>query len=119
VKQRAKVAKADAIARGVQLVADFESQLDAEYSFDQSAIWEAAMRSAATAVTDATVRVQEECERLGIPPEFAPSIQMGWASQGQQASKLRQVGDVSPNPRKFRPRPGRFSHDRFSPSRSR
>jgi predicted transposase YbfD/YdcC len=29
------------------------------------------------------------------------------------------LGDVSPNPRKFRPRPGRFSHDRFSPSRSR
>jgi hypothetical protein len=28
-------------------------------------------------------------------------------------------GDVSPNPRKFRLRPGRFSHDRFSPSRSR
>jgi hypothetical protein len=91
IKQRAKIAKADAVQRGAQLVANFETQLNTEYSFDQSAIWEAALRNASTVVTEANIRVREECDRLGIPAEFAPKIQMGWATQGQQASKERRA----------------------------
>ena len=86
-KQRARLAKEDAKARSAQLMAEFEMQLDRRYSFDENEVWEAASKAAQNAVNEAQAKITEECERLGIPAEFAPSLSMSWYSRGRNASK--------------------------------
>lgn len=89
VRQRERVAKTEAKERSAVLMADFERQLDRTYSFNENAVWEAAATAAMAAVADAKLKVNEECEKLGIPKEFAPSLSLGWYGKGQNATKER------------------------------
>lgn len=89
-RQRERLAKTEADERAAHLVSDFELQLDREFSFDENEVWAAAMQSASAVIAEAKLKVATECERLGIPKEFAPDLNVYWHSKGQNASKRRQ-----------------------------
>lgn len=89
VRQRERVAKTEAKERTAVLLADFERQLDKSYGFNDNAVWAEATKAANAAVAEAKKRIAEECEKLGIPPEFAPGLSLGWYGKGQNATKER------------------------------
>lgn len=86
-RQRERVAKSEAKERAAHLVADFEKQMDRRYSYDENEVWSVATAAAETAVKEAKDKIAAECERLGIPREFAPSLSLGWYGKGRNASK--------------------------------
>lgn len=90
-KKRERLAKSEAKARSAQLMADFEQQLDRRYSFDENSVWEAATKLAEAAVADAKQQIANECERLGIPKEMAPSLHMNWYDRGRNATSQQRV----------------------------
>ena len=90
-RQRERVAKSDVRRRTAELRADFEAKLAAEFSYDQSAIWEAAAEAAKLAVQEADERIAKECERLGIPRKFRPGLSMVWYGRGENATAMRRA----------------------------
>jgi hypothetical protein len=90
-RQRERVAKSDAKERAARLVADFEMQLDREYKFDESSIWQTAHAKAEDAAQAANIAIAAECERLGIPKAFAPGLALGWYGKGENAAKGRRA----------------------------
>ena len=88
---REKVAKSAASARSLELMANFEQQLASNYSFDQDEIWAKAAQAAKAAVEAADGAIAEECERLGIPARFRPSLACQWYGRGENASKERRA----------------------------
>lgn len=88
-RQRERLAKSEADERAAHLVADFELQLDREFKFDENAIWKQAAIAAETVVADANEKIALECERLGIPKEFAPGLSLAWYGKGQNATSNR------------------------------
>ncbi|TQX91295.1 hypothetical protein EQW76_00725 [Rhizobium sp. rho-13.1] len=86
-RQRERLAKSEAKDRAAQLAADFEKQLDRRYQYDDNEIWSQAAKLAEEAIAGATAKITDECDRLGIPKEFAPSLNLNWYSRGRNASK--------------------------------
>jgi hypothetical protein len=86
-RQRERVAKSEAKERAAALIANFEKQLDRQYSFDENEVWKLAHDLADKAMSEANSKIAEECARLGIPEEFAPSMSLGWWDRGRNASK--------------------------------
>lgn len=82
IKQRERVLKSAASLRSAELLADFDNQLAAEFRFDDDEVWAQAQAIAQEAVAKAQIIVSDRCEELGIPREFAPSLQLGWAGRG-------------------------------------
>ncbi|MGH0257052.1 hypothetical protein NKY39_15990 [Sinorhizobium meliloti] len=82
IRQREKVQKSAAKQRSLELLADFENQISAEYSFNDDAVWSAAMKAAAVEVKKAQERVAERCRELGIPRQFAPDLDLSWRHRG-------------------------------------
>lgn len=82
IRQREKVQKSAAKQRSLELLADFENQISAEYAFDDDRIWSAAKKAAAAEVQKAQERVAERCRELGIPRQFAPSLNLMWLHRG-------------------------------------
>ena len=100
VRQREKVQKSAAKARSAELLADFESQMAASYSFDDDAVWEAAAKAAESEVVKAQARVAARCEELGIPKNFAPALKLVWSHRGydnaveKRRTELRKVAQA-------------------------
>ena len=88
-KQRARVAKQMASHRAADLLADFEAQLATEYAWDDEEVWAEAHRIASAALADANVLIADRCQELGIPKQFAPSLEYYWRSRGENDSKQR------------------------------
>lgn len=86
-RQRERVAKSDARERAAVLIADLEKQMDRRYSYDENDVWENANKIATETVENANKQIAEECERLGIPSQFAPRLAMGWYDRGRNALK--------------------------------
>lgn len=86
-RQRERVAKSEAKERAARLLADFEQQLDRRYKFDENPIWEEAAKAAIAVVAEANAKIAAECERLGIPAQFAPGLSIGWYARGRNAVK--------------------------------
>jgi hypothetical protein len=82
IRQREKVMKSAAKQRSSELLADFESQMAAEYRFDDDSVWAAAAKAAQAEVARAQERVAERCRELGIPKQFAPSLSLAWRHRG-------------------------------------
>lgn len=97
IKQRERVAKAEAARRSAEILVDFDAQLEREFSFYENEIWSQAVEKANTAVAEASRIIADECRRLGIPEDFAPSLNLNWRHQGyyngtkEARSKLRNV----------------------------
>lgn len=82
IRQREKVLRSAARQRSAELIADFENQIGSEFSFDDDAVWQQAMNSAAIEVERAKQRVAVRCQELGIPRRFAPTLLLHWHHRG-------------------------------------
>ncbi len=82
IRHREKAQKSAAKLRSRNLLADFENQIAAEYSFDDDAVWAAAAKAAEVEVAKAQKRVAAQCQELGIPARFAPSLRLNWVNRG-------------------------------------
>ena len=91
IRRREKLLKTAAKQRAAELMADFEKQISAIFSYDDDEIWKTAYASAKQAAENAKAEVAQRCRELGIPPEFAPDIELGWYGRGQNASKERRT----------------------------
>jgi hypothetical protein len=91
VRRREKVAKTSAKARTAELLADFEKQLGTIYHYDNDDVWRKAMELAQSAVAESSKAIAERCAELGIPPEFAPSIDLDWYGRGENAIAKRRT----------------------------
>jgi len=87
IRQRAKLMKAHVAQRGLELMADFEQQLQTYFSFDEDSVWEAAYTEAEKAAQEASTLIAQRCQEMGIPKKFAPSLSFGWRGQGANESK--------------------------------
>lgn len=91
INRREKVLKQVAAARSAELMADFERQMSAIYSFDDREVWSEATRRGQAAVDQANERIAEDCAKLGIPSAFAPRLAFGWVGRGENGSKERRA----------------------------
>lgn len=91
LRQRERVAKADAAEYAATLMADFESKLAAVYQPEDHPIWAQLHEAIDKAVADANVKIAEICRELGVPKKFAPGIRAGWYGRGESASEKRRA----------------------------
>jgi hypothetical protein len=91
IRKREKVLKTGAAERSAAMMAEFDRQLAAIYSYDDDEIWKRATDMAKAAVDKAQQEVMERCRDLGIPPEFAPGLSMSWHGRGQNALSERRA----------------------------
>lgn len=91
VRQRERVAKADAGEYAATLMADFEAKLAAVYYPSDHPAWKAAHEAADKAVADAQATIAAACRELGIPKAFAPGVRAGWYSRAENASSERRA----------------------------
>ena len=89
VKKQERVLKSAAKRRSAELLADFERQVSAIYSFDDDEVWKAAYAEARKAVGEAREVIAKRCGEMGIPKEFAPNIDMEWYGRGSSAVAAR------------------------------
>ena len=82
IRQREKVLKSAAKQRSAELLADFENQMGQEYSFDQDAVWEQAVKLVDPIIAKAQEQIAKRCHELGIPAQFAPAINLSWHARG-------------------------------------
>jgi hypothetical protein len=90
VKLRERVAKAEAVQRSAELLAEFERQLASVYSFDDD-VWREAHAAVSEARKKANAMIAERCRELGIPERFQPEIHSAWYGRGENASKERRA----------------------------
>ncbi len=91
IRRREKLLKTAAKQRAAELLAEFEKQISAIFSYDDDEIWKAAHASAEQAVEEAKAVIARQCRKLGIPPEFAPDIHMAWYGRGENAASERRT----------------------------
>jgi hypothetical protein len=82
IRQREKVLKSAARQRSSELLADFENQMGQEYSFDQDEVWAQAVKIVQPFVDKAQKQIAARCRELGIPEQFAPSVDLSWHARG-------------------------------------
>jgi hypothetical protein len=91
IKDRSKVLKAHIEAEKATVLADFEKQIAAVYTFDQDEVWKAATLKALEVVREAQETIAKRCEELGIPKTFAPALSASWQGRGENALKDRRA----------------------------
>jgi hypothetical protein len=89
VKKRERVMKTMAGERSAQMLADFEAQAAKIHSYNDDVVWQKAKEEAEAAVKTAQAAVEERCIALGIPREFAPSLNIAWYGRGENACMQR------------------------------
>jgi hypothetical protein len=89
IRQREKVLKSAAKQRSSELLAGFENQLGAIYSFDDDETWAEATRVAKQEVAKARTKIAARAAALGIPKDFAPGLSVEWYDRGANAVKER------------------------------
>lgn len=85
IRKREKVMRAQAQERSAALLAEFDVQSAKIHHWDEDAIWARAKDEAEKAVEEARLSVAARCEKLGIPVEFAPTLQLTWYGRGHNA----------------------------------
>ncbi len=88
VRLRCKVARNGIKARTAELLAEFESQVAAQYRIDD-ARWKDVTTAAAQAVAEADALVAAACEEAGIPADFRPQLNLSWYDRGKSAGAQR------------------------------
>ena len=91
IRQREKVLKSAAKQRSAELIADFENQMAAMYSFDQDETWREARERAKHEAEKAQRQIAARCAELGIPARFAPTLETNWYSRGENAVNSRRA----------------------------
>lgn len=96
IRKRERVMKSMAVERSAAMLEEFETQCGAIYSFDDDETWKKSFEEADKIAEQAAAVVADRCKELGIPEEFAPTLQVNWYSRGQNAvasrrSELRRI----------------------------
>lgn len=91
IKERSKVLKAHASEQSAVLLADFEAKLAAEYKFDDDEVWKKATVEAMEIVRIGNDKIMARCEKMGIPKQFAPSLQLSWQARGENLVSRRRM----------------------------
>lgn len=91
VRNRARVLKSAAKERSAKMLAEFESEMAASYSFDHDEVWKEAYELAQREVAKAQQAVARRCAALGIPAEFAPGLSLAWVGRSQNAVASRRA----------------------------
>jgi hypothetical protein len=91
IKDRVKVLRAHAEEQAAACLADFEKKLAANYTFDQNEVWKQAAEKANAVVEASKDIIAKECEKLGIPKTFAPSLALNWIGRGENALTGRRM----------------------------
>ena len=89
IRQREKVLKSAAKQRSSELLADFENSLGAVFHYDNDATWAEATRIAKQEFKKANAKIAARSATLGVPKDFAPSLQFYWRERGDNAVKSR------------------------------
>jgi len=100
IRRRAAVAKADAVQRSAELLADFERQLGAIFTPDDDGAMAALWQEAQAAIEAADAKLAVRAREMGIPDKFRPSIQARWYARGENGlrerrTELRKVAQTS------------------------
>jgi len=82
VRHREKVLKASVKQRSKELLAEFEHQMGQEYSFDSDPVWKKATALVQQELQKAKKVIDARCRELGIPKEFAPTLNLDWQHRG-------------------------------------
>jgi hypothetical protein len=85
IRKREKVMKATARERSLALLAEFDAASAKIFHYDEDPVWQKAQAEAAAAVKAAQEVVEQRCATLGIPAEFAPSLNFYWSGRGHNA----------------------------------
>ena len=91
IKDRSKVLKAHAEEQAAVLLADFEVKLAAEYKFDDDEVWKRATIEAMEIVRVGNEKIAARCEKMGIPKQFAPSLELSWRARGENLAARRRT----------------------------
>lgn len=91
IRQREKVLKSAAKQRSAELLAGFEHDLAAKFSFDDDKTWAEAISIAKQELAKANATIAARSRELGIPASFAPSYDGYWHSRGENAAKERRA----------------------------
>ncbi len=75
--------------REAELKADFERHIAAVYYYDQDEVWKKAYTEANEIAQQAKAQIAARCEEMGIPEEFAPTLDVHWYRRGENAVKDR------------------------------
>lgn len=89
IKQRERVAKTAAEQRSAAMLAEFEQKVSAVHTFATNEVWSAAVDAAIEAAKEANAKVAAEATKLGIPPEFQPSLGFTWYRRGENEYRTR------------------------------
>ena len=90
IKRNFKVAISGIEQHKKLLIAEFEAALAKKWSPFEDA-WKAAFEVAQRAVAESNEIVKDEYLRMGGPKEFAPSLDLGWNSRGENAAAGRRT----------------------------
>lgn len=85
IRKREKVMKSQAQERSAALLAEFDQQSAKIHHWDDDAVWASAMDEAEKAAAEARASIAARCEKLGIPVEFAPTLNLTWYGRGHNA----------------------------------
>lgn len=91
IRKREKVMRAQAQERSAALLAEFDAQSAKIHHWDEDGVWLKAKEEAEKAVEEARIAVAARCEAMGIPAEFAPSMQLTWYGRGHNAVAERRT----------------------------
>lgn len=89
IRARERVGKSAAGDRAAQMMAEFERQVSAIYAFNTDETWAAIYSEGARLFQELNERVTARSEELGIPKEFQPRLQIGWAARGESMFQAR------------------------------
>ncbi len=89
IKERSRVLKAHAEEQAAVLLADFEAKLAAEYKFDDDETWKRATAEAMEIVRIGNEKIAARCEKMGIPKQFSPSLELSWKGRGENLMSRR------------------------------
>ena len=91
MRQREKVAMADAVEYEATLVANFERKLATIYKPSDHPVWAKAHAIAKQAESDACALMVATFKELGIPEAWAPRIGVDWYGRGENAVSKRRT----------------------------
>jgi hypothetical protein len=90
VRLNAKVAKDEAEARGLAMLADAEAKLAARFKMEDE-MWADITATARKQVEEANAAIAALCRQRGVPEEFRPELRVGWFGRGENAYKERRA----------------------------
>jgi hypothetical protein len=91
IRQREKVAMADAAEYKAVLIANFERKLATIYKPDDHPVWAQVHAMAKKTESEARAAMARTFRELGIPEAWAPSISLHWYGRGENAARERRV----------------------------